>query len=291
MPGSMLKHCPTRTGSSWVELTSPGSWSSRPIWWPRRCVKYGPKPASSIMWRAVRSICANVTPGRTMASAASFARRTVSYTSSWRAVGSAVKNVRVMSEQYASCLQPTSNSTMSPLWNTVPSGSWWGSAAFAPKLTMGEKLCPWAPSLRYSPRSPLAIWCSVTPSRTCAASQFMARSFVRLAWRISSCSRASFTERAASTAHEPSLKPLAARASISGSSQLATSFLSTPRGAAPSSSAATRGTGSSVSSNVTSFCAAPVASGNSLLQNITVRGRRSASRATSSPKNRSYGSV
>ena len=99
MPGSMEKICPGRTGSSWTLETSPGSWSTRPIWCPSRCVKYSPQPASSMIDLAAWSISANVTPGRTSSSAASLAARTVSYTRRWCSVGSAVKNVRVMSEQ------------------------------------------------------------------------------------------------------------------------------------------------------------------------------------------------
>ena len=88
------------------------------------------------------------TPGATSLRAASFARRTVSCTSRSFSLGSPNTKVRVMSEQYSPLRQPTSNRTTSPLASGVSSGSWCGSAAFAPKLTMGVNEWPCAPSSR-----------------------------------------------------------------------------------------------------------------------------------------------
>ena len=171
-----------------------------------------------------------------------------------------------MSEQYHWYLQPTSKSTMSPLWKTVWSGSWCGSAALAPKLTMGVKEWSCAPSRRYSPSSPEAICSSVTPSRTCAASHFMASSLMRLASRISARSRLSLIERTPSTTSDASRYAEAAPASISGSSQRAARSLSTPSGELWSQAAVTRGTGSSVSEKSTTLPQHALASGKRRLQ-------------------------
>ena len=72
---------------------------------------------------------------------------------------------------------------------------------------------------------------SVTPGTACSTSQAIARSLVADAARIRSCSRASFTERASSTARDPSTNELAAPADMSGTSQRAARSLSTPSGA------------------------------------------------------------
>ena len=86
---------------------------------------------------------------------------------------------------------------------------------------------------------------------------------------MSSCSRSSLMERASSMASEARVKPVAAPASMRGTSQRAASFLSTPSAAAWSVTSRTRAIGSSVSSNVRTSAQASPTSGKSRLLNIT----------------------
>ena len=74
----MEKTLPGAAASAAEAETSPNSWSSRPMKWPSRWVNCGPKPASVMISRAIRSSSRSGTPGRTACSAASLARRTTS---------------------------------------------------------------------------------------------------------------------------------------------------------------------------------------------------------------------
>ncbi len=78
MPGSTEKHMPGSTGAVWALETSPGSWTSRPMEWPVRWVKYSPYPARSMTSRAARSMAAKPTPGAATCSAAALAASTAS---------------------------------------------------------------------------------------------------------------------------------------------------------------------------------------------------------------------
>ena len=75
---AMEKILPTSATLVFAEETSPYSCTSRPMKCPSRWVKFGPYPASSMIWRAALSTSQSGTPGFRIASAAAFARRTVS---------------------------------------------------------------------------------------------------------------------------------------------------------------------------------------------------------------------
>ena len=75
---------PTSAGAAFTALTSPCSWSSIPMKWPRRWVKYAPYPAAAIESRAAASISRRSTPGRTRARARSLASRTRSWMAAYR---------------------------------------------------------------------------------------------------------------------------------------------------------------------------------------------------------------
>ena len=90
LPASSARRLPDRRyGSSWI---------SSPMPWPVRLRKWSPWPAASITSRAARSTSSHVTPGRSIASTASYAAHTTAYASSTSPSGSAGKYIRVRSE-------------------------------------------------------------------------------------------------------------------------------------------------------------------------------------------------